>query len=532
MINQIIESIDSVTANLDRLPELVSLSRRLDDANAEEINELLDLLIERSESVDQNSIDEFFHAVNPVMLAMARRDSMLATSEHASGWPPDRLQKLLSLYHRSPQTAQARNAVLFWLASSTRESWNHDRMNAWAGLLSNDPPGHRSTLPLAFAPAMDAKLKPDRQLLERLLNEGLQHLQVAPAVLDLLNFYVRHDQLDSHPAAPRAPALAELLGQLAGQLGKIEEGQIEPDADPQQIGQQVSDAVALIVSICDTLAQTGFDKGIPKLNQAAALRHRRVQTEAAAAMTRLGDEQGRSLLIGLAAEPVARLRVLSYAEELGLIEDISLENRGEIAIAESHLAIWLSGPEQMGIAPSRIALVDNREMYWPGYEHPVQCFLFKYGYGLEERPYENIAICGPMTHAFPADLTHLSHEDIYALFAGWQTVHEEIFQMPPERAADAFPGKWSTLTAGLRRQEEDPAERVSEANIEFAGRFFGRLALAASCKHSIEGRGTMIVDEDQHWFFPAGSPTSPIDARLAFAIWQGRQLLSTFNPAS
>ncbi len=63
-----------------------------------------------------------------------------------------------------------------------------------------------------------------------------------------------------------------------------------------------------VFALCDTLALMDCQPAIGKLHQALSLRHRRVQTEAAYALARLDQEIGRQTLIGLAAEPVARLR--------------------------------------------------------------------------------------------------------------------------------------------------------------------------------------------------------------------------------
>jgi multidrug transporter EmrE-like cation transporter len=234
---------------------------------------------------------------------------------------------------------------------------------------------------------------------------------------------------------------------------------------------------------------------------------------------------GREVLIKLAEEPSVRLRVLNYAEELDLLSEISLEQQGEIARAESHLAIWLSEPLQMGIAPSNLELVDSRELYWPSYEHPVVCYLFQFEYGAGENTYSNLAICGPMVHAFTADLKSLPLDDVYALFAGWQTVHDEIFQMSPERAEQAFGNQWRTLNLQLEQSED-----FEDRQALFLASFFGKLALVAQCTHA-DKPGTLIVDTDSSSFIEQGNPTAPIDADLAYAIWRGRQLLSTFNPA-
>ena len=348
-------------------------------------------------------------------------------------------------------------------------------------------------------------------------------MQIAPLVFDVFNYWFRSGKVESHPAVPRLEQLLTLFGQVIGQLGKIEEGNIRKDVDLLTLNMQISDSVALVVSLCDFFGLLKSESATPKLHQAMGLRHRRVQTEASAALAKMGDEAGKQLLISLAEEPVARLRVLSYAEEMGFLKDVSLQWQGEIATAESHLAIWLSDPSQVGFAPAEIRLVDNREMNWPSYDHPVACYLFDYRYGREEDAPGNIGICGPMTHAFPADLRGLEHDDIYAAFAGWQTVHPEIFVTTLDRAKAAAASELASLVERLEAVEDGEVDAV-----EFVGNFFGEWILLAAGKQG-DKAATLVVDQSDEYWIDGGNPTAPIDTETAWSIVQGRKLLAHFN---
>jgi hypothetical protein len=176
----------------------------------------------------------------------------------------------------------------------------------------------------------------------------------------------------------------------------------------------------------------------------------------------------------------------------------------------------------MGLAPSDIELLDNREMYWPSYEHPVQCYLFKYSYGSGEAAHSNIGICGPLTHAFAADLRHLPVEEIYAAFAGWQTISPEIFLMSSARAQTAFPNELRRLQGALDDSD------LEDVKIQTLGSFFGEIVLVAT--GSGEGQpGTIVVDSHDSTWFEMGNPEAPIEWKLAYAMWRGKQLLSKFN---
>jgi hypothetical protein len=415
------------------------------------------------------------------------------------------------------------NHLLRWLATG------HDdqRIKLWVQLLGDQPPEHRPEIAFAFAPLMDAAFDPPEWFFDSLVDAPTRHSQVAPAVYDLCNFFFRAQSdpptdPQDHAASQRLPQLNELLAQLISNLKQVESGRISPNINAQVINRQVADSVALIVALCDTFALVEYQDAVPNIINAMMLRHRRVQTESAAALARLGYPEGQKALIAMAQEPVSRLRVLAYAEELGFLDKISLELQGEIAIAESQLAIWLSQPQQMGLAPTRVTLLDNREMYWPSYEHPMQCFLFRYTYGSGENAHSNIGICGPLTHAFAADIRHLTLDDCYAMFAGWQTTHQEIFQLTLAQADQMYASEMRRLQSLLSEQE------LGDLNIQTAASFFGEVVLVATGVLE-DVFGAAVVDQNDVTWVPVGNPDAPVDWELAFSIWRGRRLLATFN---
>lgn len=452
------------------------------------------------------------------------------------GWSDKRRLQVEQLYLATDPESDLRNHLLRWIATEG----SAQSLQLWTNLLCNSPPQHRLGIVLAFAPVMTRTFEPEPWMLTELLENATSHSQIAPPVFDLLNFYFRHDKVETHPASARVDSLTNLLGSLVGQLAKIESGKFGPGMNAMKMNQQVSDSVALIVALCDAFALLDHKPAVPNLKLAMGLRHRRVQTEAAAALTRMDEEGGKETLVALAQQPVARMRVLAYAEELGFKDEISLELQGEIAVAESHLAIWLSEPNQMGLAPSDIQLEDNRELYWPGYEHPVQCYLFRYSYGTGEQAHSNIGICGPLTHAFAADMQGLSHDDIYAAFAGWQTIHHEIFQTELERARSIDAGKIASLESALKtvlehegdstKDSDDDKESSDSAQPDEVkvGNFFGEWVLISAGSRD-EVPGTVLVDSQKSSWIATGNPQAPIDWSLAWSIWKGRELLSNFN---
>lgn len=534
MINELAETILLAQGDSSQLPRIATLAQAIPKLSDEEVDLLLDRLLDFGDALQaaahqlDERLSETTSSEAPVMIdqllqpvihqLVVREEELGNTDQPKKLWGDVRHKNVVTLYQLSPASSDLRNHLLRWLATEGSDG----SIRSWTDLICEDPPQHRLGIVLAFAPLMQAQFDPPAWMLEQLVNEATKHSQIAPAVFDLFNYFFRHQRVDSHPALPRVDELTALLGQLAGQLGKVEEGDFPSTLDVQQINQLVSDSVALIVSLCDTFSLLEHEPAIGKLHQALELRHRRVQTEAAAALARLGDDLGKKTLVAMAEQPIARLRVLAYAEELGFKHEISLELQGEIALAESHLAIWLSEPAQMGLAPSNIEFLESREMYWPSYEHPVQCYLFKYSYGSGEQAHSNIGICGPLTHAFAADLQHLEYDDVYAAFAGWQTVHREIYQVSLARAEQTFPNDWRRLLGNLA------GESLTDVQPRIAGSFFGDLVLIADATSDGE-TGTAITDSQQVNWYSHGNAAAPIDWQLAYAIWRGQQLLSSFN---
>ncbi len=530
MIENLISLVMTASSESEALKAIPRHAAEITKLSDEDVDQLLAKLAELSisDSVtplpdDQGNWKPRFDLLIPVMQALLVRElkqikDAKPGDELALAWEGARLQNFETLYLAVAPDSQLPNHLLRWLATGAESG----RLELWVQLMGDQPPEDRTGIGLAFAPLMNVEFTPPEWFLDSLIDAPTRHSQVAPAIYDLCNFFYRHQLVEQHPAQIRLEALNELLGQLVGNLKQIESGKINPNIDVKAINRQVADSVALIVALCDTFALVDYQVAAENIIEAMLLRHRRVQTESAAALARLGYPEGEKALIAMAAAPVSRLRVLAYAEELGFLNKISLELQGEIAIAESQLAIWLSEPEQMGLAPTHIELVDNCEQYWPSYEHPVQCYLFRYRYGKGENAHSNIGICGPLTHAFAADIGHLSPEDCYALFSGWQTTHQEIFQMSVEQATQLHRSETRRMQSLLNEQE------IEDLQIQTAGSFFGEALLIAT--GTLEGTtGTAIADQNDVTWIPSGTEHAPIDWELAYALWRGRRLLATFN---
>ncbi|MEZ6119935.1 MAG: hypothetical protein R3C28_25655 [Pirellulaceae bacterium] len=331
--------------------------------------------------------------------------------------------------------------------------------------------------------------------------------------------------MQTHPVTDSArPELVEnlirLLGQLAERLGVLEELAPQEAGNPDK-AKQAGDAINLAISLCDTMGLIRAEAAIPKLNQLLSLSHRRLRVEAAAALARLRDEHGLTSLVEMASEPLVRLRVVAYAAELGVLDQVAEQYRSAESKAQAEMVVCLADASYFGMPPKLCELVEHRLLYWPGYDNQVDCYLFRFEYQFADGEYTGFGIVGPLTHCLSVDMSGLSVDDIFALFAGWQAQHEEI----SIRAIDPANPDQATLVARFQRRLSDAG--YHNISPELMGIFFGERCLVATADH--DEPGIVVVEPNEiHWFprNAAGNLLSPEDA---FSIFQGRKMLDTFN---
>ncbi|MDA1053315.1 MAG: HEAT repeat domain-containing protein [Planctomycetota bacterium] len=424
---------------------------------------------------------------------------------------------IVALYRRLGKANAARCYLLQLLAASAIPF----ELTEFANLVVEDPPGDAPSALLAFGPLFQHTSYDSTMLFPKLL-DALAHQVIAASVIDLANFLFRHGLIDPHPGVTRQEQLTELLGAVVGRLARMEEDPTEFATTPDEIARQIEDAIALAVALCDALALIGDRDAVGKLYQALEVRHRRLHTEAAAALARFGEEAGKDALVALAAEPVARLRVLAYAEELGLTDKLDEQFTTPAARAEAELALWLAQPSQMGLPPTWLELVDSRTQHWPGYDEPMESFLIRFTYQLPAGEFSNVGIAGPLTHAFGADLLDLPPDDIYAAFAGWHVEHEDIFEMDAAALTEAQRLEVTRLERRLRDFDYDAVQPT------ILGMFLGDKVLVARAVRQGHA-GIAVVDDQEPIWFPTRNPARPIGSHEACCIYKGRRLLRAFN---
>jgi hypothetical protein len=516
------DRIRSFLSDLDRVSQLdpeaiaecVQRARWIRGATADEIQRLFRDMADR-DALPDGPQDALLNAALQHVMARQRG---LVPDIAALTLDRETLSLIACLYGSWTPAVTSRCQLLFLLAGSRQP----EALRAFAEAVATDPPSGETWVGPAFGPLFQHRDYRPEDLFPRLL-DGLSQPSAAAAILDLANFVTREGLVPAHPAASRCGELITLLAGLVGRLGQLEAEPPEDRAALLEMTRQVNAGVSLGVTLCDALGLIRDQAAVGKLYQAMELGHRRLRTEAAAALARLGERGGTDALVALAEEPVARLRVLAYADELGFLEQIEPRFQTDVARAEAELAVWLSSPNQMGLPPSDCELVDQRELLWPSFAEPVTCYLFRFSYRIGDQEFTNLGLAGPMSHAFPADLSDLPRNDVFAAFAGWQVAHEEIYEVDAERWGDAERIRAAQLERHLRDRGYDALRPMTLAA------FFGDSILVAEATH--EGRAGVVAASltDACWS-PRGEGPRPLGPVETLCILKGRRLLRTFNP--
>jgi hypothetical protein len=458
-----------------------------------------------------------FDELSAILLRQAFR---FFQTEESAALSDDTVEILGQLYRKLGGESRARHHLLRILATAG----DRDGLESFAELAATDPPQNPEDAVLAFVPLFQRKDYPAQALFPRLL-DALEHPTEAATVLDLANYLTRRRRLSPHPAAARDAALTALLGNLTTHLEKIETGKSASAAklSALDLRRHVAESVTLVVSLCDTLALIGSISAISTLQRTMGLAHRRVKTEAAAALASLGDESGIQTLVDIAAEPVVRNRALAYLEELQLIDRVDAKYCTDVARAEGEMAAWLAEPAQFGLSPQILEIVDTCTQKWPGYHEPVCCRLWRYEYRLRGKTLSGIGITGPMTHAFHADLQDMSPADIYAVFAGWQAEHEEIFEISADELTVEQSHAWSHIVAALEKAG------LSELQLVKLGHFFGAEIFVATGLRADQPGAVILDGQEIHWYPLSTSSSRAPGANEIYSLHKGKRLLRAFN---
>ncbi len=470
-----------------------------------------------TEQLSQRSTD--LVQTDPAFMGGLLRAIHVAALKHAElVLPVFQPQWLTQMAQSLPQGCLNRHLLLHLLAMQK----SNESLKQLTSLLVQSPPSNWMEVGLIVSPLMQSSQWDIQAVFPQLL-AALEHASLAAPILDLTNYLQRSGRSKQHLASERVESLNRLLSAVTKQLEAFDEDPRSFGDDVKTVQERLGQAVALAVSLCDALGLIGDTTSKPRLRDASQLRHRRVQSEAAGALARLGDEDGIAQLIALAQEPSARLRVIAYAEELGLIDQLPEALTTDEAIAEAEVALWLAQPDRFGIPPTSVKTIDSRRWMWPGFNDAVNCFLVQFTYDLGSRHYSNVALAGPATFALACDVADLPVDDVYAVYAGWQAEHDDIFTI----AAGAF-------NSGQQRVVEELQGFLERLEYEeLTAELFGVLLdeHAAVFRGSKAGKPVRVITDGLETIpLPIEGRPRPLQANDVWNLYKGRKMLRTFNP--
>ncbi|MFM7929962.1 MAG: HEAT repeat domain-containing protein [Pirellula sp.] len=338
---------------------------------------------------------------------------------------------------------------------------------------------------------------------------------LAPA-LDLANSMVRKHGVTPHPAACKFESLLNVFGAVTMQLQALEENPRKFSDSVQVIQRILFDAVSLLVACCDSFALIGDPRAIGKLNQAIELRHRRIKLEAAYALVKLGETRALDLIAELLQDDSSRSRAIAYLQELSAEDRIGAEWTSSLAKAKSDLAIWLSQPEQFAIPPSKIELIEQRTMHWPGFEGPQECFLLQFDYGTGDGNYSNVGFAGPFASAMGLDIKSLSNDAAFAMYLA------NDVQDDSESRVD-----WESLTGRQKDSYADWLDALGQKGFEQIEplarlRTLGNEGLLCQGRTGDGSLWGILTDGDSVIRCPAGAQTF----ETLFLQWKGKLALA------
>jgi hypothetical protein len=508
-----------------RLPEEIEpIYKEIQQLSAAEMAELLEVYAKMLE--EASPLAEVPNQGRNCFTQVGAKFARLVTGENARATPDLVLNKvaptalLKRLYMAIPENENGMRGLALQMLAVQSEP---EDLETLVELLEHHPPKKAEGLLIGLSPLFHLLNWPVDSFFPAAFR-AIQHQHLAAGIIDLANFTMTKRQLKKHPGDSRRKELIELLGAIVHRLEQFEENPRVFGEDIPTIQDTLRELISLAVSLCYCAGLLGDESAIGKLNQASELRHRHLQAEAFGSLARLGADHGRKELVALAREPAARLRVIEYSKELGLDDMIHPKYMTDEAKAEAKIALWLSEPANYTTPPTKLELIDNRELFWPGYKEAQDIYLFRYHYDLGPLQVCNIAISGPVCFAFRADLADLPIEDIYAAFAGWSFEHPDVHEFDVK----TLPSFYSTVLKPLQQRLTDAGHtKIKKLKL---GIFFREPILVCET-HRGKLKGIAVVSRDEILWFPIRSKKHPMTALEAYCIFKGRIVLRSFNEA-
>jgi hypothetical protein len=183
----------------------------------------------------------------------------------------------------------------------------------------------------------------------------------------------------------------------------------------------------------------------------------------------------------------------------------------------------LSQPHQTGVPPTHVEVAASRRLLWPSFNNPVDVHLVRFEYNAGDRVYSNIGMTGPATYTLGCDLADLPVDDIFAIYAGWQAEHPDIFTVAND-----------SLNEAQRRVMEEFQQHLQHLGYEelkpaLLGLFLDERAGVFNAQRE-QTACLVITDGLETIDQTTAGRTRPMQPADLFNLYKGRKMLRTFNP--
>lgn len=263
----------------------------------------------------------------------------------------------------------------------------------------------------------------------------------------------------------------------------------------------------------------------PLLELALAYPDYEVQLEAAWASAKSGEERGFEKLVEACKNVHTAKRGHGYLEELEQADRIPAETQEPKFLAMAEFSSWLQHPNELGVPPDELEVVDQRDLKWPFQDEATPFYVIRYLHrdkdGIEDDEID-CGLVGSMTWCFFYKNMHRRPpEDVYAIHCYFEMLQNELIieddEINPIRYA-AKVGKWDQ-------------EKLSESKIVCAARVskkFGipnRTVVVIRAKKSGE-EGWAVVDDAGNAWYPKSDQPDDSTEKLILMLHIGRTFLN------
>ncbi|MFM7562122.1 MAG: hypothetical protein ACKO81_03700 [Planctomycetota bacterium] len=248
-----------------------------------------------------------------------------------------------------------------------------------------------------------------------------------------------------------------------------------------------------------------------------------VQLEAAWAAGRNGDEQGLRLLARATLSLDLSVRAKQYLEELEREDLIPEEAKAPDFSAKAEFSDWLQHPNELGVAPDEVEIIDRRELKWPPEMQPRTVWLVRYflrdSLGLDPDDV-GCGLVGSGTWCFfDPEMLRRPPEDIYAIHCGWEMEQADLIEV---QEADS-----PELSAELLKLLKSPIENPS---LLASARVASKLKLPSRKVYIAKGKvdgveGWMLFSDLETVWYPKTEHPESTSAETILRLHLGGQIL-------